>query len=56
MLQEFRDGGMAIVIVTHDPDIFGSLPNGKLQLDDHRIIYDDARIVDLESVRKTLNK
>jgi ATPase subunit of ABC transporter with duplicated ATPase domains len=56
MLQEFRDGGMAIVIVTHDPEIFGSLPNGSLHLDDHRIIYDNSKVVDLDSVRKTHHK
>lgn len=56
MLREFRDCGMAIVIVTHDPEIFGSLPNGKLHLDDHRIVYHDSRIVDLDSVRKTQHK
>jgi ABC-type ATPase involved in cell division len=56
MLREFRDCGMAIVIATHDPEIFGSLPNGNLHLDDHRIIYDDSRIVDLDSVRKTQHK
>jgi tungstate transport system ATP-binding protein len=56
MLREFRDCGMAIVIVTHDPGIFGSLPNGNLHLDDRRIIYDDSRVVDLDSVRKSQHK
>jgi tungstate transport system ATP-binding protein len=56
MLREFRDCGMAIVIVTHDPEIFGSLPNGNLHLDDHRITYNDSKIVDLDSVRKTQHK
>ena len=56
MLHEFRESGMAIVIVTHDPEIFGSLPNGNLHLDDHHIIYANSKIVDLDSVRKTHHK
>lgn len=56
MLQEFRDSGMAIVIVTHDPEIFGKLPSLRLQLHDHRVIYDSSKIVDLASVRKSHDK
>ncbi len=56
MLQEFRDSGTAIVIVTHDPAVFGELTTSKLHLQDHRIQTDNiavSEVVELESVRQS---
>jgi tungstate transport system ATP-binding protein len=56
MLQEFRDSGTAIVIVTHDPDVFSELATANLHLQDHRIHGDaigTSEVVKLDSVRKS---
>jgi tungstate transport system ATP-binding protein len=56
MLQEFRDSGTAIVIVTHDPDNFGDLASGHLQLLNHRIQSETpaaTEVVELDSVRQS---
>lgn len=56
MLREFRDSGTAIVIVTHDPEVFDELATSRLYLQDRRIQADDtsaAEVVELESVRKS---
>ena len=37
MLREFCDSGTAIVIVSHDPEVFDELATHKLQLQDHHI-------------------
>ncbi len=56
MLREFRDSGIAIVIVTHDPGVFSELATSKLHLQDHRIQTDDigaSEVVELDSVRQS---
>lgn len=54
MLREFCDSGTAIVIVSHDPDVFGELATRKLQLRE-RCIHGESTsnpdVVELESVR-----
>ena len=56
MLQEFRDSGTAIVIVSHDPDVFDDLATRKLELRE-RILHGKAiatsEIVELDSVRRS---
>ncbi|MCP4980769.1 MAG: ATP-binding cassette domain-containing protein [Gammaproteobacteria bacterium] len=59
MLQEFRDSGTAIVIVTHDPEVFSELATGRLYLRDHQLLGDDAEtheVVNLESVRQSITR
>lgn len=59
MLTEFRDGGTAIVIVTHEPEIFTELATRQLHLQDHKILPPSARVsdvVELDSVRKSHKK
>ena len=54
MLREFCDSGTAIVIVSHDPDVFSDLATCQLQLRDQRIHSEPApanEVVHLESVR-----
>jgi tungstate transport system ATP-binding protein len=54
MLREFCDSGTAIVIVSHDPDVFGELATHKLHLHDHRIHGEPSSstgVVELDSVR-----
>jgi tungstate transport system ATP-binding protein len=54
MLREFCDSGTAIVIVSHDPEVFGELATHKLQLHDHRIHGEPrtrSEVVELDSVR-----
>jgi tungstate transport system ATP-binding protein len=54
MLREFRDSGTAIVIVSHDPEVFDELATSRLQLRDHKIHTDaaeSAEVVKLDSVR-----
>ena len=54
MLGEFCDSGTAIVIVSHDPEVFSELATHKLQLYDHRIHGepgDAPEVVELHSVR-----
>ena len=56
MLQEFRDSGTAIVIVSHDPEVFGELATSRLQLRDHQIHSDDietSEVVELDTVRQS---
>ncbi len=56
MLREFCDSGTAIVIVSHDPDVFAELATRQLQLRDGRIHGADEKtpdVVELESVRQT---
>jgi tungstate transport system ATP-binding protein len=54
MLGEFCDSGTAIVIVSHDPEIFSELATHKLRLHDHRIHHEPGNapeVVELDSVR-----
>jgi ABC-type lipoprotein export system ATPase subunit len=54
MLREFCDSGTAIVIVSHDPEVFSELATHKLQLHDHRIHGEPSNgpeVVELDSVR-----
>ena len=54
MLREFCDSGTAIVIVSHDPEVFSELATHKLQLHDHRINGAQGNapdVVELDSVR-----
>jgi tungstate transport system ATP-binding protein len=54
MLREFRDSGTAIVIVSHDPEVFDELATSRLQLRDHQIHTDaggSPEVVKLDSVR-----
>ena len=56
MLKEFRDSGTAIVIVTHDPDIFEELATARLHLLDHRVRSegsDTPEVVELDAVRQS---
>ncbi len=56
MLREFCDSGTAVIIVSHDPDVFGELATRELLLQDHRI-RDAAEtaheVVELDSVRQS---
>jgi len=59
MLTEFRDSGSAIIIVTHEPELFAELSTGQLHLQDHRIQAPASAlsdVVELDSVRQTHNK
>ena len=54
MLQEFRDSGTAIIIVSHDPEVFDELATSKLQLRDRQIHTDaggSPEVIKLDSVR-----
>jgi len=54
MLREFCDSGTAIVIVSHDPDVFSELATHKLQLQDHHIHAQTDHspdVIELKSVR-----
>lgn len=56
MLMEFRDSGTAIVIVSHDPEVFGELATSSLQLRDHQIHGDaieTSEVVKLDTVRQS---
>jgi len=56
MLMEFRDSGTAIVIVSHDPEVFGELATSSLQLRDHQIHSDaieTSEVVKLDTVRQS---
>ncbi len=56
MLQEFRDSGTAIVIVSHDPEVFGELITAHLHLQNGRIQPQaDGRsdVVELDAVRQS---
>jgi len=56
MLREFRDSGTAIVIVSHDPEVFGELATSRLRLRDHQIHGDDietSEVVRLDTVRQS---
>jgi len=54
MLREFCDSGTAIVIVSHDPDVFAELATHKLRLQDHAIHAETGNspdVIELKSVR-----
>jgi len=54
MLREFCDSGTAIVIVSHDPDVFSELATHKLQLQDHHIHAQTDHspdVIELDSAR-----
>ena len=56
MLREFCQSGTAIVIVSHDPDVFGEIATRRLQLRDHRLVDEAAslnEVVELDSVRQS---
>ena len=56
MLQEFRDSGTAVVIVSHDPEVFGEIATSRLRLRDHQIHGDDietSEVVKLDTVRQS---
>jgi ABC-type Mn2+/Zn2+ transport system ATPase subunit len=56
MLREFRDSSTAIVIVSHDPEVFGELATSRLLLRDHQIHGDDVEtsaVVKLDTVRQS---
>lgn len=56
MLQEFRDTGTAILIVSHDPNIFEELVTASLHLEECRIqgvIPPSSEVVELDSVRQS---
>jgi len=56
MLREFRDSGTAIVIVSHDPEVFGELATSRLRLRDHQIHGNDietSEVVRLDTVRQS---
>ncbi len=53
MLKEFRDNGMALVIITHDPDYFSDLKTHHLHLDQGMFTNKlDEKIVDLDKYRQ----
>ena len=56
MLDEFRQSGTAIVIVSHDPGVFAGLATRKLELRD-RVLHGRAiaspAVVELDSVRRS---
>jgi len=59
MLREFRDSGTAIVIVSHDPEMFAELATQELQLRDRRIHGPATRnpyVVELDSVRQSKHR
>ena len=54
MLREFCDSGTAIVIVTHDPEVFDELATHKLQLQGHHLhaeIGNSPDVIELKSAR-----
>ena len=56
MLREFCQSGTAIVIVTHDPDVFDELATQRLDLREHRLAHDAVEqheVVELDSVRQS---
>ncbi len=56
MLREFCESGTAIVIVSHDPEVFDELATHKLQLQDHHIhaaTGNSPDVIELESVRQS---
>ncbi len=56
MLAEFRDSGTAIVIVSHDPDIFTELTTSRLHLQQHRIQSGtgaESDVVELDTIRQS---
>lgn len=59
MLREFRDSGTAIVIVTHDPEVFAELATANLHLQNCQIHSHDvgiAEVVKLDSVRQSIKR
>jgi tungstate transport system ATP-binding protein len=56
MLREFRDSGTAIVIVSHDPEVFAELATHRLELRERRVHGTAARnpdVVELDSIRRS---
>jgi tungstate transport system ATP-binding protein len=59
MLREFRDSGTAVVIVTHDPEVFSELATANLHLQDSQIHSNDvggAEVIKLDSVRQSIKR
>lgn len=56
MLKEFRDSGMGLCIVSHDPEIFGKLVDFEFQLEHQHIQHDSSKVVDLDSKRQLKNR
>ncbi len=59
MLREFCDSGTAIVIVSHDPEVFHELATHKLELRDHLLhgaAPSNPDVVQLESVRQSKHR
>jgi tungstate transport system ATP-binding protein len=59
MLQEFRDSGTAIIIVTHDPSVFDDISSSQLQLQNHRVQVNGAEtneVIELDSVRQKIKR
>lgn len=59
MLYGFRENGTAIVIVTHDPQIFGDIVTSRLWLRDRRLYSNAAvksEVIELDTARKTFRR
>ncbi len=59
MLTEFRDGGTALIVVSHDPDNFENLATRKLLLKDNQLQDPDLKasdVVELDNVRQLQKK
>ena len=59
MLAEFLDGGVAIAIVTHDPEDFTALATEQLRLEDRRLQSGPppgAEIIELDTLRQGLTR
>lgn len=59
LLQAFLDGGTAIVISTHDPNIFIDLQAHALQLEDHKLFDKKAspsKVSDISNYQKSRGK
>ncbi len=56
MLYEFRDTGTAIVIVSHDPEVFSDLTTRRIHLHDRQTSPADgpgSEVIDLDKVRQS---
>jgi tungstate transport system ATP-binding protein len=56
MLYEFRESGTAIVIVSHDPEVFSDLMTRQIHLHDRQIDPEEtsaSEVVDLDKVRQS---
>jgi len=59
MLQAFLDSGTAIVISTHDPNIFDGLPAQALHLEDQKLFNKNAapsKVLDIANYQKSRGK